>query len=480
MKILLISPPLQNAARYQMRARGCMPPLNLLYLAARLIKSGHEVKLLDLYADPRPLPEIQEIVREFNPALAGFSSYTANMASVSALAAAVKRELPRTLTVIGGIHASYLPEATLKDPNLDLAVIGEGEETLNELARTLAEGGAHETVAGLAFRRNGKVCLTPARPQIEDINTLPWPAWQLINFKRYFLASTRAVTDKPAFSVMSMRGCAYSCSFCSHSFCYKSVKLRNPADFVDEIQFLKETHGIEEFQFEDSTFTCLPDRAREICALIVARKLDITWNCNIRADNMTDDLFAALREAGCRRVLLGVEAGTQAMLDSMRKGITLDAARRAVAWAKKHGIRVNAAFLIGTPGETLESAWAAYRFALELNTDYAMFSALVPSVGSELFDTAVSAGIIRPDRVKGADYITVYSERTPLVVMSGLSRAQLAELMERFTRGFYLRPRYILNRLAGMRSLNEAAGMIAGFILVLIHQFNSLRRGWVQ
>ena len=474
MKTLLISPPLRNMAYHQMRSRGCMPPLNLLYLAASLRARGHAVKIMDLYAKPRPEAEVVDLVGDYAPDAVGFASYTANINEVSVLAAAIKARFPSVMTLVGGIHASYLTAITLADPALDMVVIGEGEETLAELMDALAAGRDPGGVAGLAFKKDGKVVLTPKRPQIPDINTIPWPAWDLVNFIEYYLASTRAVTDRPAFSVMSMRGCAYNCSFCSHSFCYKEVKLRNPADFVDELQFLKENHGIEEFQFEDSTFTCLPDRVREICALIVARGLDITWNCNIRADNMTDDLFAAMSEAGCRRVLMGVEAGTQDILNSMRKGITLDQARRAVTWAKNHGIRVNAAFLIGTPGETLESAWAAYRFALELDTDYAMFSALVPSVGSDLFETAVSAGILKPDQVRGADYITVYSERTPLVTMSGLSRAQLAELMERFTRGFYLRPRYIIKRLAGLRSLNEAAGMLAGFILVLIHQLKTL------
>lgn len=476
MKILLISPPLKNMARYQMRSRGCMPPLNLLYLAAALRAAGHEAALLDLYARPLPVPELLKAVENYAPGAVGFASYTANIDEVGALAAAIKAARPALPTIVGGIHASYLPEFTLASPALDIAVIGEGERTIVELADALAAGRPLDGVAGLAFKRNGAVLRTAARPGVADINALPWPAWDLADFGDYYLASTRAVTDRPAASVLTMRGCAYACAFCSHSFCYPAVKVRDPGDAVDEIEFLHRKRGVGEFQFEDSTFTCLPAHALKICELIRQRGLDIVWSCNIRADNMTEELFAAMSGAGCRRVLLGVEAGTQEMLDAMKKGITKDQVRRTVALAKKYGVRVNAAFMIGAPGETRESAWAAYRFAVELDTDYVMFSSLVPSVGSDYFDLAVAQKKVDPAAVKGADYITVYAEKTPLAQMSELSRAELAALMERFTRGYYLRPRYILKRLFGLRSLNEAFGMLAGFTLVVSHQLGALRR----
>lgn len=476
MRILLISPPLRNMTLYQMRARGCMPPLNLLYLAAALRKAGHEAGLLDLYARPRPLRKTLKFIGEFAPAAVGFAAYTANIDEVCALAAAIKERFPSVTTLVGGIHASYLPETTLSNPALDIAIIGEGEETVVELAAALAAGRGPENVPGLAFKKDGRLVRTPERPQIKDINAIPWPAWDLVDFKDYYLASTRAVTDRPASSVLTMRGCAYSCAFCSHSFCYPQVKVRDPEDAVDEIQFLAEKRGVGEFQLEDSTFTCLPGHVKKICALIKERRLDIVWSCNVRADNMTEELFSEMSSAGCRRVLLGVEAGTQEMLDAMKKGITLEQVRRTVAWAKKYGVRVNAAFMIGAPGETRASAWAAYRFALELDTDYVMFSSLVPSVGSDYFDLAVAQKKVDPASVKGADYITVYAEKTPLAQMSELSREELAALMERFTRGYYLRPRYVLKRLFGLRSFNEAAGMLAGFVLVVIHQLGTLRR----
>lgn len=467
-------------ARYQMRSRGCMPPLNLLYLASALRARGHEVKLLDLYARPRPEAEVLDLVREYSPAAVGFASYTASMDEVYRLASAIKDRFPSVRTLAGGIHASYLPAITLANPALDMAVIGEGEGTLPELLDALADGRPLESVAGLAFKKDGLVVINPARPQIQNISALPWPAWDLADFKEYYLASTRAVTDRQAFSVLTMRGCAYSCAFCSHSFCYPQVKVRTPEDAVDEIQRLNTEFGVGEFQFEDSTFTCLPGHVKKICALIKERKLDIVWNCNIRADNMTEELFSEMSSAGCRRVLLGVEAGTQAMLDSMKKGITLEQVRRTVAWAKKFNVRVNAAYMIGAPGETRESALAAYRFALELDTDYVMFSSLVPSIGSDYFNLAVSEKKINPASVKGADYVTVYAEKTPLAQMSELTGRELAALMERFTRGYYLRPRYILRRLLGLRSFNEAAGMLAGAALVVVHQFSALRRGWAR
>lgn len=475
MKVLLVSPSLRNMDVYQVRARGCMPPLNLMYLASGLLAGGHEVKIIDLYAEGFSEAEFLARARAFGPDLAGFATYTASFDMAAAGARLLKKEFPGIRTVAGGIHASYLPAACLKSGDFDFVVVGEGEVTLRELADGLAAKKDVPDVAGLVFLKDGKPFATAPRPLIEDINALPGPAYQLVDLSKYYLGITRAVGTSPAASVLTMRGCPYKCTFCSHHYGYGGrIRKRLPGAVVEEMKVLYDKYGVREFQFEDPSFTCDPAHVKEICRLILEKGLKISWNCNVRANTASDELFAAMAAAGCRRALLGVESGSQEMLDRMKKGITLEAVRRTVALAKKHGMRVNAAFILGTPGETLETAQQTYAFALELDPDYVMFSVYIPSPGGELFENLADEGKLDLDKVYGADYITVYSEQEPMVEMSAVPAARLLALMEEYTRGFYLRPSYILKRLRTLGLPGELRRVLWGVALIFSHRFRSL------
>ena len=472
MKTLLISPPLRNMDLYQVRVRGCMPPLNLLYLAAYLKRHGQLADVLDLYAEPLGDAEFLERVRGFAPDVVGFATYTANVGVVLHLAAAVKARFPGIVVVAGGIHASFLPETVLRDPNVDYVVRGEGEETLLELVRALEARTHVGAIKGLARREAGEILSAPAREMFADLDRLPLPAYEDVDFGKYYLAVTRAVTFGRVASVLTMRGCPYPCSFCSHHFGYGvRTRKRGVSSVIEEVRLLHDVHGIRELQIEDSSFTCDPRRVIEICSEIVRLGLKLTWNCNARADTASDELFAAMKAAGCERVLLGAESGSQRMLDAMKKGITVEQIRRAVALARKHRMRITCAFVLGTPGETRETAEETYRLMMELDPDYVMFSVLVPSVGSELFDAAVAGGKVDPARAHGADFITLYSERDPIVQMSELTRDELVRCMEKYTRDFYLRPAYVARRLAALRSWAEVKMVFWGMVMIFRHQF---------
>jgi radical SAM superfamily enzyme YgiQ (UPF0313 family) len=463
----------------QVRVRGVMPPLDLLHLAAWLQKHGHETRVLDLYAREVEEEDFPKVAEMWKPDLVGFTTYTANVDVSLRLARASKQALPEVPVVLGGIHASYLPEVCLAEPAVDWVVRGEGEETLRELVEALAAGRSPRGLAGLAWREEpGVVDSGPPRPLLKDLDALPWPDYGQLDFDRYYLAVTREVTGRRVANVLTMRGCPYRCTFCSHHYGYEGgLRKRSPEDVVRQLRHLKERHGVGEVQIEDNSFTCDPKRVLRICELLEAEGLDLVWNCNVRAETASRELFDAMHRAGCRRVLLGVESGSAEMLERMKKGITLEQVRRAVTLARRHGLLVNCAFILGTPGETRESAEATYRFALELDPDFVMFSVLVPVIGSELFDAAVSAGKVRPEAVQGADFVTVYSEKAPLPEMSEVPREELLALMERYTRGFYLRPAYFLRRLRALRSPSELRRLFWGFALVVRHQILRLLPG---
>ena len=476
MKVLLVSPALKNMDVYQVRARGCMPPLNLLYIAGALARGGHEVRVLDLYAEGLSDEEFLARARAFGPDLAAFATYTASFDMAAAGALLLKKSFPGLRTAAGGIHASYLPAQCLRSGAFDFVVVGEGEQTILELADALAVKKDLYGLPGLVLPKDGKAFATPQRPLIEALASLPPPDYGLIDLSKYYLGITRAVSTAPAASVLTMRGCPYHCTFCSHHYGYGGrLRKRAPARVVAEMRTLYDDYAVREFQFEDPSFTCDPAHVREICRLIKASGMKISWNCNVRANTASDELFSEMAAAGCRRALLGVESGSQALLDRMKKGITLDAVRRTMALTRKYGMRVNAAFILGTPGETRETARQTYEFARELDPDYVMFSVYIPSPGGELFDRLASEGRLDLDKVYGADYITVYSEREPMVELSEVPAGELLALMESYTRGFYLRPAYVLKRLRTLLLPGELSRVLWGVALIFSHQLRVLK-----
>lgn len=471
MRILLVHPP-QSLGPAQRNLENVMPPLSLLYLASFLRTSGHEVRMLDLYAAPLSRVDFLAIVADFRPVLAGFATYPGSIDEAYALVRSLKASSPGTFVVLGGLYASYLPDIALSQCPADAVVIGEGELTLSELTRALETGGDLPTIAGLCYREGEMVRRTPSRPLMREIDSLPWPAYDLVDFDAYRLPPTRAVSGGRVSSVLSARGCNFHCSFCSHHYGYSGrVRSRRPEDVVDEMRHVAETYGVGEFRFEDCTFTANPERANRICELLREALPTVAWNCDVRADTASDDLFSAMRSSGCRRVFLGVETGSEGMLGELgaNKTIRLDQVRRAVSLAKKHGMRMTCSFVLGLPGETRETALESLAFALELDPDYAMFSVLMPVVGSRIFEQAVAAGKIEPVSYRGGHYLSTYSDPKTVVEMSGLAAEELVGLMRDFNKRFYRRPQYVARRLLAVRSLREIRSLAWGALHIFGH-----------
>lgn len=464
MKVLLVHPP-QRLGRARRELENIMPPLNLLYLAAAMKKAGHEVRLLDLYASPLPPERELAEMNSFAPDLAGFATYPGSIDETYRLVAALRAARPSAFIVLGGLYASYLPEIALSQCPADAAALGESEVTLPELAAAVAAGEPLAKVSGLCYRKHGHTYRTAPRAPVASLDALPWPAWELLDFDAYRLPPTRSSAGGRVGSVLTARGCNFNCSFCSHHFGYFChVRTRRPEDVVEEMAHVVKEYGVREFRIEDCAFTADPARALKICGLLRERLPGIAWNCDVRADTASDKLFAAMRASGCSRVFLGVETGSQRMLGELgaNKNIRLDQVREAVRLAKKHGMRINCSFVLGLPGETRETARESLAFALELDPDYAMFAALMPVVGSRIFDQAVKEGKIDPVKYRGGHYLSAYADPKDLIAMSGLGPEELVRLMREFNRAFCGRPSYILRRLLAVRSWRELRSLAAG------------------
>jgi radical SAM superfamily enzyme YgiQ (UPF0313 family) len=351
-----------------------MPLLGLGYLAAYLREAGYECRIADAKFERLKLADLVARIREFRPRLLGITAMTHEVVRAAQIAAAAKNLVPGLCTVIGGPHVTALPAETLEEfPAFDVAVFGEGEDTLCELARALRDGGSLGGIAGLAFRgEGGAVAKNLPRPWRMDIDSLPFPAWDLY-------------PPAPEYQIFSSRGCPYRCGFCMRVL-GERVRSRSVERVVREFELVTERYRPREISFSDEVFTLDERRAVAICDLLIAKGLHrrTPWFANARVNCLSRALYRAMRAAGCVRVGVGIESGNQEILNRVHKGITLDKAREMVRICKGEGLRVAAFFIIGHPGETRETIRQTIAFARELNPTSVAFGIMVPYPGTEI------------------------------------------------------------------------------------------------
>lgn len=347
MDVVLINPEDQTAVKNKLGF--VLPPLNLMYLGAALERASFSVEIIDDDLRRMGAEGVALLVEKLNPLIVGITATTATIKTSLEYIKAIKRVLPDVLTVIGGPHPTFLPLETLSDcRELDVVVMGEGEETIVELAEGYERGdrGVLEGVKGISYRTDERLKTTPPRPLIENLDDIPFPARHLVPFRDYETSSQEAG------GMITSRGCVYPCRYCSSSLIMgKKFRFRSPENVVDEVEELTEIYGLHEIAFLDDTFMLHRPRAREIAEEIRRRGLDVSFVTSSRVDMVQEPLLRTLREAGMSTVYYGVESGCQRILDMMKKGITVKQSEDAVKAAKRAGLDVITSFILGYPGE---------------------------------------------------------------------------------------------------------------------------------
>ncbi len=427
--------------------RGAIPHLGFGYVASALESAGYPVTYLDVND---PVHRKGQIAIPEGHGMVCLSASTFSFLEARELAERVKRESPESMVVLGGPHTSLDPEKILADSNLDLLVIGEGEETIVELARAVAEKGRFDAhgdgtdIRGIAFRRQGKVHRTEPRPWIQDLDRIPFPAFHLFPMHLY-----------QHYPLITARGCPYNCVFCSSKKVWgRRWRARSPQNIVREIQHaLEHFHGRENyFAILDDTFNLDVERAEAICDGIVEAGLQIRWtNSGIRADRVTPSLAGKMRRAGCEVVGVGIESANEQVLKNIKKGETLEEITLGVHTLKEAGIRVFGFFMIGNPGDTLETIRETIDYAKELNLWGADFSLAVPYPGTELWDIIESKG-----RFVRKDYTRFHNFRkTPLFETPEFGASDRKRAYRRATL-FTLRLKVVQGFTLGIRSFLQA------------------------
>lgn len=442
--LLALPPDVHNLEIYKVTGMRA-PPLGLAYIAAVLEQAGHKVKIVDSPTHRLTLRDWMDEVKSFDPDVVGVSIMTP-MAPKGYLAAKeLKREMPDVVLVAGGSHPTYMYDETL-DAGYDFVVRGEGEYTMLELANTLeSRGKDYETlkqVKGLAFREGNRTVVTPDRPLIDNLDTLPWPARHLLDMDKYTLF------NKPIriAHVMASRGCPYGCIYCITSYYWgRRYRYRSAKNVVDEIEFLVNKYGTKTIVFTDDEFTANWRFVREFVAELRSRGLDIDFSCGARVDHVNKDIMKLLYDNGCKALYFGVESASQETLNRIGKKITVEQAKRVFQWKKELGGFATGSFILGFPWETIDDMKATANLAVQLNPDYAQFTALTPYPGTPLWDFAVKHDLIVDHNWE--HYTTV----RPVIRGFHFTAKQLGEMVVYAYRKFYLRWGFISHEIRAGR-----------------------------
>jgi len=400
---------------------------------------------MDVNAEKLSFEDIERSVAEKRPAWVGMTAVTAQIVNTHRIAGIIKQVSPKSKVVVGGVHATAMPEEVLRDSNIDFVIRGEGEKPFS----ALIEGQPPATIGGLSHRGPNllqPIVNNPQAEPIEDLDSLPTPAYHLIRFDLYKPA-VGAYRRLPSINMTMTRGCPGKCTFCNSA--ETALRTRSAEHLVDEIQTLQARYGVREVSFYDDTLTIFKPQVARMCDLILERGLDLTWSCFARTDCVSPALLKKMRAAGCHQILFGIESADPGILETIRKPIDIEQTRRAVRMVQEAGIAVRAAFMFGNPGETIESMQRTIDFAVDLDPDIALFNITTPYPGTQMFNWAHQNGYLRT--LDWNDYDLANS----VLELPTVSSAEIHRMYRAAYRAFYFRPRYLLKRLTRMRSWED-------------------------
>lgn len=453
MKVLFLVPPSENevTTKYQLAFLDfTAPPLGLGYMAAVLEDHGYtktKIRILDSHALNYTPNDYRRYLKRFNPDILGIQTLTPNFNAAMAAARIAKEEgIPHV--ALGGYHPTAMPDECLHVGNGDVTVVfrGEAEFTFLEYVQNLDKGTDWTSIKGISYldthgenAKNSEVIHNPPAPIIEDLDILPLPARHLLPMEKYKIFGSAF----PATSVITSRGCPYYCDFCSVSAFHNSrYRARAPEKIAEELRFLREVMDIKAAAFVDDLFFLSSRRVKRLTQELSKVK-DIYWGATTRADSGKLEHLNLMRKAGCRLVFVGVESGSQTILDRIHKRTTIGQIERYFDNTRKARIDSLASVSFGFPGETRQSIVTTVEWIVRrLDPSLALFTLATPYPGTEFYQDMLKQG-----RIKEHDY-TKYNLFHPITEMTGMTREEIKALTKWAYKRFYMRPKKILQNTA--------------------------------
>ncbi len=430
MRVLMIQP---NYHAGGAEIAGNWPPGWVAYIGGALKSAGiTNVRFVDAMTDYIDDDRLRDLIRRNQPDVVMATAITPMIYQAQRTLEIAKEAVPEATTVLGGIHPTFMYGQVLHEaPWIDYIVRGEGEEIVVELVEAIRDGTDkrdRRSIRGIAYLEDGKVIGTPARPVIEDLDSLS-PDWSLLDWSKYIYVPLGVRVAVPNFA----RGCPFTCRFCSQWKFWRKYRVRDPKKFVDEVEQLVREHKVGFFILADEEPTLHRKKFIALCEEMEARQLPVHWGINTRVtDILRDrDLLPLFRRAGLVHVSLGTEAAAQMNLDRFRKQTTIEQNKLAIKLLRDHGIVAEAQFIMGLESETPETIEETYRLAQDWKPDMANWNMYTPWPFAELFEEL-------GDRVEVRDYAK-YNFVTPIVQPDLMTREQVLKgVLKNYAR-FYMR-----------------------------------------
>ena len=459
-RVLLIYPPspvINREDRCQQPTKELLvipplPPTDLMYLASIAESCGFEAIIRNYSQGGNFEADLKEFQPNYLVANIATPTFQSDMMAVKL----AKEIIPSICTIVKGApFLTYNTNTIYENPFIDYVIIGEAELTLKDIL----DGVPDNEILGICYRENFQPVKTEKRPFNENLDALPFPARHLVDNSIY----KRPDNGKAQAVVKVARGCPFHCFFClATPVSGAKVRTRSPENIVAELKECVEKYNIKNFLFWSDIFNFNREWTLELCQKIIESGLKITWSSNTRADTMDEEMARMMYKSGCRLVSIGVESGSQKMLDNIGKKITLDDIRNTVKILKKNKIKIYNYFVIGLPWETEETVEETIKFAIELDSNFISFYTATPLPGTKYFAYAMLNKLVEGN----LDFRSAYYE--PVVRSEHLSKERIFELHKQAVKRFYLRPKFILKTLLSLRSFAEVKNyFVAGINLLL-------------
>jgi radical SAM superfamily enzyme YgiQ (UPF0313 family) len=480
MKILLINPycyPEVSAGKLN-KFLTPMPPIGMAYLLAAIEKSRHTPLFHDDLLEKGNDEKLTKLLLDFRPTIIGIPVYSSPVVyRFKEIVKLIRKILPEAYIQSGNLHANYFAREMLREKEVDIVVKGEGEVTICEIADVLERGGSLAEVKGLIYReRTGEIIETANRPYNCDLDRLPFPAWHLMPYKKYNINELGKIAATGTF-VLGSRGCPFGCEFCSLLIQGRKRRVRSKENICDEIEWLIKKFKYKSFHFIDPTWPINKKEGIAFAQEMIKRGLHkkIIWGTETRLDVVDEELLRQLYKAGCRKVMYGIESGSQLILDQVNKKNDLQKVRQVIAWSHKYKLSPAGFFIIGLPGETKADIEKTIELALSLKLHFAKFSGFVPYPGTPLYEKLLAEKALPVAKLKDWNSYTSYPSlaNPPIYVDKNMELCELINLQKSAHLKFYLRPRQFFYTLAVLR-FSLSSIFFAG-IYVLTEIFSLLK-----
>ncbi|MBF0538138.1 MAG: radical SAM protein [Nitrospirae bacterium] len=421
------------------------PPIGLALLSALLERQGHSSQIIDAMALNLDVSGVLSAMDIQGDSVVGITATTPDIDMATDIARAVRNRYPRLRILMGGVHPTIYHYELVESGICDLVIRGEAEVAIVALANEEP----FEGIANLTWRTpDAEVVENAQSSDFVDLNDLPMPNYARLPMGMYHSALGSA-RRAPSIGMITSRGCPGKCTFCFSSMFGSRVRVTAAGGVFDHIMHLKGVYGIREISFYDDTFTANRKRVEQLCNLLISEKVDISWSCFARVDTVNPDILKLMRAAGCHQVMYGFESADDDILRSINKKVTSDRYRDVIKWTRDAAIDIRGAFMLGLPGEGTGGMTKTIEFSKAIDIQFAIFNITTPFPGTALFKWAMDNGYIRHTRWSH------YDMAHAILALPAVSATEVEAAYKKAYREFYLRPRYVLNRLRSISTREE-------------------------